>query len=201
MRHVPIPCLLFANRMQTVHMTNRKARQYSQEPAKRNSNDIVLSELLLTDNLVALAKYICDADPQTQAPKEILHVLSDVISGRSSAAEWYSSVEANGGQKDWFLGKSNKKQHRHFIDVLRQVRTLLKNFVRSFSAKRSSEKDEDHTSIQEKNLFEYLELEESDKSTMTGATTTSSSKWKPDCKSNDIKQSDTEEDLSFRIYC
>ena len=52
-----------------------------------------------TDELLELARRICDANPPVDVPEGILLIIEDVIAGRESCSEWYSAQALKGGSR------------------------------------------------------------------------------------------------------
>ncbi|KAK5738241.1 hypothetical protein LTR17_006118 [Elasticomyces elasticus] len=115
---------------------------------------------ITTQDLVRLATVIATStQPKVDIPLEILVVIEDVIEGRQASAEWYAGTEHG---VDGETEKANRR-HRQFIEVLKEVLSILKEkYVARLpkSYKRKPEKLELDKAVIRDNIYEYLDLED-----------------------------------------
>ena len=78
-----------------------------------------------TADLTRYARAILAAIPPADIPSSILELVNDVIVGRSVCADWYSSRAARSSTDQSELRAGNRS-HRHFIQVLQEVRDTLR---------------------------------------------------------------------------
>ncbi|KAK5675660.1 hypothetical protein LTS10_011760 [Elasticomyces elasticus] len=115
---------------------------------------------MTTQGLIKLANAIASStQPEVEIPLEILVVIEDVIGGRQASAEWYTSTTGGGDDAT----KQANCSHRKFIDVLKQVLSVLRSKYEDrlprWEKKKPAKLDQEKARILE-NIYQYLDVEE-----------------------------------------
>ena len=117
--------------------------------------------------LLQFAKAVYDAWPKIEIPMSILHIIKDVIAGRSASAGFFQGLEVSKSQIEnsghASLADQNRT-HQCFIDILKRVRDLLETTARRADGPKSNKGDK-HSAGEPPasnllNIFEHLDLEE-----------------------------------------
>jgi len=97
----------------------RKSTPSTNESDRRPSNETSVS--VSARDMVELAGAITPAGPGVTIPASILEVVVDVNAGCQACAKWYSTQAMQEGSS---MSKQDQS-HRHFIDILKDVRDIL----------------------------------------------------------------------------
>jgi hypothetical protein len=143
------------------------------------------------NTFVKLARAITDTS-NIEVPHSVFATLSAVVRGRKDCAAWYVLNQDHAND----TMKANNDRHQHFIEILEDTLQMLKK--KQSQTKRSSIPAEDTCAKKVTNMFECLELEETEELEEIPESIPVTCKVEKDVEYK-LKTSDA--DVSFAVYC